>query len=160
MLKIAGILIITVFATIAGYECAFTLKRRIQTLEAIIKMLDSLKDRITYFNLSLKDFLEEYSEPYLENSGFLGMAKETGISNALVLLSDTLCLRDSDIKLLTEFADGPSAYTGKLEAQRIEYYKGELMKLSDEAKKSLPLKTRLFCSLGLLCGILCAVLII
>lgn len=160
MLKIIGILIITGAATLGGYECTASLKKRIIALDSIIKMLDSLQAKITYFNLSLNDFLNEYSEPFLDSTDFLKKAKESGLTSALVAFSDELCLNDSDIKLLKEFAEGPAAYTGKLEAQRIEYYKGEIEKISDEAKKAFPLKARLFSSVGLLTGILTAVLII
>ncbi len=160
MLKITGVLIITISATIAGYECAGSLKKRVLALEAIIRMLDSLKDKITYFNISLNDFLNEYSEPFLDSSGFLEKARERGITNALFSLSDKLCLTDGDIKLLTKFTQEPAAFTGRLEAQRIEYYIKEIQKNLDKAKSSLPLKTKLFCSLGLLSGILTAVLII
>lgn len=160
MHKLLGILLIVVSGSTLGSQCAAMLKRRVRVLEAIIKMLDSLEIKISTFATPLDDFFASYKDELLESCGFLQGVRENGFLNALKSSADKMYLTEEDVCLLSEFADDSIHFSATEQARRCHYYKCECENLADQAKESIPLYTRLLGSLGIMSGILAAVLII
>lgn len=161
MIKLVGILLIVGAMSAAGIECSSMIKKRVISLEAFVKLLDSMAVKIGTFSTPLSEFFNTYKDDRLDSCGFLKAVSESvSFSEAVKARASALCLEEGDVSLLGSFGEGLGGLSAAEEAKRCLYFKGECEKLLDEAKEALPVKTKLLKSAGVMCGILAAVLLI
>ena len=161
MTKLIGILFIALATGACGFEYASMLKYRLRSLEAILSLIESLASKITAFLTPTGEFFDTYSDKLLEECGFLGYLREgKSFSDAVRLCADALYLNDGDISLLCEFADGLGAISAEQEIKRCNYYKNKFAERLSEAKAELPLRSRLYKSIGFMSALLAAVLVL
>ncbi|MBO7148764.1 MAG: stage III sporulation protein AB [Clostridia bacterium] len=161
MTKLIGIMFISLATGAWGFEYASMLKCRLRSLEAILRLIESLTSKISAFLTPTGEFFDSYCDEYLEECGFLKHLREKkSFSDALRLCADALFLNDGDISLLCEFADGLGAISAEQEVKRCNYYKNKCAERLSEAKTELPLRSRLYKSIGFMSALLAAVLVL
>lgn len=161
MTKLVGILMISVAFGIVGHECTTRLRARARSLKAFVKFFDSLGARIGAFAIPFNDFISDYSDDLIGcGSDFAAVCKSSDFSSAVRECAHDLALDDADIKLLSDFGDGFGTLDLARETKRCAYYGGECEKLLCELEEKLPLKARLYNSLGITCAILAAVIFV
>lgn len=161
MIKLIGILFIALATGACGFEYASMFKRRLKSLEAITTLIESLTVRIGSFLTPLGEFFDTYSDELLEKSGFLKYLREgKSFSDAIRLCREALFLEAEDIALLCEFGDGLGAINVQEEVKRCGLYKNKCAERLNEAKRELPLRLRLYKSIGFMSALLAAVLVL
>ena len=70
-MKTAGAVLILAFSLYAGLAAAWEEKRRVRTLEAFCRMLSAVKEEISVLRLPGKEIFSRFSDPFLEETGFL-----------------------------------------------------------------------------------------
>ena len=159
MIKLVGILFIAIATGACGFEYATMLKCRLRSLEAILSLIESLEARISAFLTPESEFFYTYSDELLEKSGFLEHLRGgKGFSEAVSLCADALFLDVCDIELLREFGDGLGAISVESEVKRCSFYKNKCKERLEELKAQLPLRLRLYKSIGFMSALLAAVL--
>lgn len=161
MLKLVGILIITIACSVLGFECSSELRRRERSLRAFVRLFDSLESSIRAFSTPLRDFFAGYRDEWLERVGFCeNTAKTLDLGSTVRACADVLCLSSADIALLEKAGEGLGTLGAEREAKRCGYCKGELERQLSELKRDMAAKTRLYNTLGITCGVLAAVILI
>ena len=161
MLRLFGIGLISVVLTIWGEKIVKRQKKRIKSLEALLRLFESFEAKVRSFHSPLRQFLLEYKDELIEKSGFLEIANiNTDISEIVRSSADELCLDTSDFELISEFCMGLGQYSVDEELKRCDYYIGRMKNILDEAKSKLPGEAKLLRSVGIMSGILAAVFLI
>lgn len=160
MIKILGLLLIVSSMSLAGRECAGMLKKRISSLEAIIRMIDSLEIRISEFSTPLPVFFSSYSDKVLDSCLFISAIRESGLSDAIDLKASELALKEEEINILKALAERLGTLCISEEVRHCRYARKELEHVLSAAKEALPLHDKLLKSVGVMCAILAAVLFI
>ena len=161
MLRLFGIGLITIVVSVWGEKIISRQKKRLKSLEAIIRLEEAFASKARSFGIPLKSFLSEYRDELLENTGFLSRAVlSMSLGAAARESADGLCLDNEDVELIREFGDELGQYSLDEELKRCSYYISQTQRILNLAKEKLPGEIKLLRSAGVMCGILAAVLLI
>lgn len=171
MLKSLGIILIIFSGVGAGFSVSHTLVEREQSLKAILRMVVLLKGEIQYRNASLPDafssvaekmkgkyciFLKEMAMRMSSDKGkqFGQMFRECASEKL-----GSLCLKEEEKEALLSLGDHLGYLGLDMQIKQLELYERELLFSIEELKKELPEKRKIVRSLGIMGGILLAVLV-
>ena len=140
---------------ITGYR-----KKRIDYLSALIYLINHISFKITYFRSEISVIFDDYSNDFLRSCGFLDLLHSNGLGTALSSYNDRFNIREYEKDALMNLSDmlGKSSWEDQVKMcsalnEIIENYLVEL-------KEKYPEERKLFSSLGIIAGLLVAVVLI
>lgn len=171
MQKLLGILLILVSCTGLGLGQSLALSKRLQGLETLLRMTILIKGEIRFAGVSLADafegaaarlsgacgdFLKSVSQELKEKNGksFASIFRECAAAYL-----DGLGLKKEEQRLLFSLGDYLGYLDLEMQMKQLTIYEEELSKLMEELRRELPQKKKVCQSLGILGGILLAVLV-
>ena len=166
MIKFIGIILIVASSSLVGIMFSDKLKKRVAELNLINYMLEEISVLIRYKALPVYEIIKALKENQMYNSlNFINLincnmqipfnkAWEESIDNSKSELSS------NDKKLLKSFGNslGTSDISGQLAS--IEVFKVDFKKLEKEATNEYEKKSKLYRSLGILCGMFVSIMLI
>lgn len=166
MIKYVGIIAIIISSALVGITLSDKLKKRVKEINSINHMLDEISILIRYKAMTVYEIINVLRENQMYNSlTFLNQiscnvqmpfseAWEKSIDN---MQSD---LNSSDKKLLKSFGCslGTSDISGQLSS--IEVFKADFSKIENDAIVLYDKKSKLYRSLGILCGMFLSIMLI
>ncbi|MBQ8759472.1 MAG: stage III sporulation protein AB [Clostridia bacterium] len=160
MLKYAGIFILASSLSAYGAHLSSSLKANYILRKEILQLLRDLERSIRYANTPIIEVIRSCRLPALMKSGFCDTFN--GCDNAEIAINSTLfCLSEKDREMLCAFFKrfGKSVY-GEYELKNcnslIEYFEKNLA----ESEKEVNTKSLLYKKIGLIVGILSAIIFI
>ena len=171
MQKLLGILLILVSSTGLGMGQSLALSRRLKSLEALLRMTVLIKGEIRFAGVSLADafegaaarspgacgeFLRSVSQQLKEKNGkkFASIFRECAMAHL-----DGLGLKKEEQRLLFSRGDHLGYLDLEMQMKQLTIYEEELSRLMEELRRELPEKKKVCQSMGILGGILLAILV-
>ena len=166
MFKIIGMLAIIISTSMIGISCSEKLKKRAGELGLVCHMLEEMAILIRYKALTVYELIDNLkSNTMVCSLPFLSEFKsdvrlpfksswENNIDNINTFMND------GDVKLLKTLGStlGTSDIDGQL--QSLEVFKADFNRLEKEAIAAYEKKSKLYRSLGLLCGMFVSIMLI
>ena len=165
-LKITGIVLIMMSASLMGYLFSKDYIERINRLEQIQKMLILLKGEISYSNNSVQEALENISEMIEGKVGeFVTKVQEIPLSVAWSLGVDNIfdkksSLKSEDKNSLKDFGRGLGITDRQTQINNIEKYQSQIQLTIKELKEEKNEKCKLYRMLGITCGAFLGIVLI
>ena len=163
-LKITGIVLIMMSASLMGYLFSKDYIERINRLEQIQKMLILLKGEISYSNNSVQEALENISEmiegkvgefvtkvqeSFKKSEIPLSVAWSLGVDN---IFDKKSSLKSEDKNSLKDFGRGLGITDRQTQINNIEKYQSQIQLTIKELKEEKNEKCKLYRMLGITCG--------
>lgn len=163
-LKITGIVLIMMSASLMGYLFSKDYIERINRLEQIQKMLILLKGEISYSNNSVQEALENISEmiegkvgefvtkvqeSFKKSEIPLSVAWSLGVDN---IFDKKSSLKSEDKNSLKDFGRGLGITDRQTQINNIEKYQSQIQLTIKELKAEKNEKCKLYRMLGITCG--------
>lgn len=158
MYRYVGIAVLVFMFTYIGCLYAGRFKKSADSLKALIRFVDYIRSQIMYFNKALADIFNEYQDSEIE--GFIKSVNKFGLQKGIDLNKKGLMLDRESYSLLCDFAKGLGGGSREEQSDFCEYYKNALLKIYEDKNSQLGKNRKLYSTLGLMAGILCAVLLI
>ncbi|MBE6632455.1 MAG: hypothetical protein E7623_07130 [Ruminococcaceae bacterium] len=158
MYKYIGIAAMVAASSYLGELYYERYKGRSDTLGALIAFVDYLKGQIEYFGSPLVRIYRDYKDPKLRT--LLDTAEENGLYYALKKHKDTLPMDANTHKLFEEFSKKVGRGTAEEQIRFCESYLDSFKKLHCRISEELPKNRKLYTSIGLMAGILAAILLL
>ena len=159
MIKITGIILISSAISACGAYLSAKITQRKKFRKALFELLLYIKTCIENGNLPLNRIYENFYDSDAEKYGFLTVLRKSGLKDALISVKDELPEELYELYLSFSESAGKSLYSSSesaLCARYVELIKEKEKKIAEkEAVKQL-----LFRRLGILCGLLAALLLI
>ena len=160
MIKYIGIFILSCSISVYGVILSNSLKEKLALKKEITFLLRNIERNIIYKSKSCIETVRQCGLPLLEKSGFC--KSFSGCDSAVTTTNTHLsALDDEDRKMLCEFFSrlGKSSL-GEYELQNLRYYLDYFEKSLTESEKNINTKIMLYKKIGLLAGILAAIILI
>ncbi len=162
MIKYIGIILTSGAISMCGAFASCKIKSTSYQRKGLIELLYAIKSGIEYGGTALEEIYSHFENTALEKCGFIGILRQ-GQSNALenALNCTGLLLSDSDKALFFEFAKkcGKGFYAGN-EKQLCSRYIALCELLDKKCSADENTKCMLYRRLGILCGLLFAVILL
>ena len=165
-LKIIGIVLIMMSASLMGYLFSKDYIERINRLEQIQKMLILLKGEISYSNNSVQEALENISEMIEGKVGeFVAKVQESFKKSEMPLSVDNIfdkksSLKSEDKNSLKDFGRGLGITDRQTQINNIEKYQSQIQLTIKELKAEKNEKCKLYRMLGITCGAFLGIVLI
>lgn len=162
MIKIIGIVFVTISLSVAGYLKAISIKEDIAVRKSLYELILLIKNRISTGGISLFDIYKDFSSEVLTKHGFTQKLTSKESNSLLYSLSTTdLRLPEEYKKLMCDFAAdlGKSPYI-KSELEQLDRYIYSVEKMNDELLKKDSARLILYKKLGLLGGLLAGIILL
>ncbi len=135
-------------------------KNEMSYIEAMIFFTKHIKYKVAYFRSELRDIYNDFDNEFLRECGYLEKLRSDGMVSATEEYSKRFYVRDYEYEAIKNFAllIGKSAWENQVEMCEalitvLENYLNELsVKYPDEKK--------LYSSLGIITGLLCALVLL
>ena len=160
MIKYIGILILSCSLSVYGAILSDSLKQSHNLKKEITELLRNLERNILYGSKSCVEIIRECNLPLLTKSGFTDAF--SGCDNAELTISTYLSsLSANDRQMLGEFFSrlGKSAFC-EYELKNLRYYLDYFEKTLEDSEKNVNSKVILYKKIGLIAGILAAIIFI
>ena len=171
MQKLLGVMLILISCSGLGMGQSRALSKRLQGLEALLRMTVLIKGEIRFAGVSLADafegagermtgqcreFLVCVSRELREKNGksFASIFRECAIVHL-----DGLGLKKEEQRLLFSLGDHLGYLDLEMQMKQLTMYEEELTRIMEELRREMPEKKKVYQSLGILGGILLAVLV-
>ena len=165
-LKIIGIVLIMMSASLMGYLFSKDYIERINRLEQIHKMLILLKGEISYSNNSVQEALENISEMIEGKVGeFVTKVQESFKKSEMPLsvawsFDKKSSLKSEDKNSLKDFGRGLGITDRQTQINNIEKYQSQIQLTIKELKAEKNEKCKLYRMLGITCGAFLGIVLI
>lgn len=171
MLKVFGIILILASGAGAGLSVSYSLSERERSLKEILKMVVLLKGEIQYRNASLQDaflFVSEkmkgnYSLFLSEAAHRMDLPNRKRFGQIFRECAEThlkhLCLEKEEEEAFYSLGDHLGYLGLDMQIKQLEMYEKELQTCIDGLRQELPQKKKIFRNLGIMGGILLAVMV-
>ena len=162
-LKITGIVLIMMSASLMGYLFSKDYIERINRLEQIQKMLILLKGEISYSNNSVQEALENISEMIEGKVGEFVAKVQESFKKAEMPLSVAWSLGVDNIfdkNSLKDFGRGLGITDRQTQINNIEKYQSQIQLTIKELKAEKNEKCKLYRMLGITCGAFLGIVLI
>ena len=171
MQKVMGILLILISCVVLGMGQSLALSKRLHGLEALLRMTVLIKGELRFAGVSLADafdgasarmggacgeFLRSVSQELKEKNGknFASIFRECAVVHL-----DGLGLKKEEKRLLFSLGDHLGYLDLEMQMKQLTIYEEELSRLMEELRRELPEKKKVCQSMGILGGILLAILV-
>ncbi len=156
---IGGGLILAV-CVILGFAAGGMAKLRVRQLEAFCGLVGHIRSEIGYSARPLESIFNAYSDETLDECGFLSAARTGGAVTAMTFARARLCLTEEEIDGLERFFGSLGRHNLDEELVCCEKFQKQLAESSGKAREALPGRLRLCRTLGILFGVLAAILML
>ena len=160
MPQLIGSLLIFLACSAAGFSGAAMYKAQKDELVAFLRLISHIKARIEYCRAPLDSIFAEYTDRLLERCGFIEAALTMRPTDALAKCRSRLSLSDAQIDELMKFFSDLGCHTAAEESAHCAYWEKRVGELLDAARRELPRVTRLYRGIGILVGIMAAILLL
>ncbi len=160
MLKYIGIFILACSLSAYGVVMSSSLKAKNNLRKEILVLLKNIERSIKYGNTSVINIINECDLPYLNKCGFCKTF--SGIHSAQAVVNSTLgelSTKDRE-NLVTYFSNFGKSQFCEYELKNCRYYIDYFEKTQSDIEKDIAVKINLYKKLGLLTGILSAIILI
>ena len=160
MIKIIGILILSSSISVYGTLCSSALKEAIRLRYEIIQLLNSIQNGIRYGSVPIDRIINDRKFPLIEKSNFYDLYNSGGnMQDIIGECFKSLSKEDKDMLLSFFTTIGKTAYSEK-EINLCFYYVDYFEKTQAEREKDTASKVLLYKKIGIVSGILCAIIFI
>ena len=160
MLKYIGVFILSASISAYGSFLSSSIKGSCSLRKEVLQLLKDIERAIKYGNGQIIEIVRNCKSPYLTKCGFCTSIYNT--TNAETAIATTLsALSEKDMEMLTDYFSklGKTAFT-ELELKNCTYYIDYFEKTQNEYEKEVETKSLLYKKLGLIIGILTAIIFI
>lgn len=162
LLKYAGIALVFCGTTVSGYMRAKKIKEQIMIRKALYSLSIHIKSGISRDGLTLKDIYSSFYSPVLEKTGFLYVLKsnrENPLYDALEIIRTSL--PEELYEIYAEFSQNlGKSRSGECEVQLISRFIDATEKREEKYMKKDETEIQLCKKLGVLAGVLAAIVFI
>ena len=171
MLKILGIILIVTAGAGLGLESSGELSERERALKEILQMIRWLKGAIISSHASLPEAFQEVSERMQESFSLLlkqtseNIRKSPGVKLEELYRTcaeetlGNLPLSRQERNLFLSMGSALGYLDMDMQKKQLEFYEGEFLRLLEELRAEMPAKKKICQSLGIMGGILLAILV-
>ena len=159
-LKITGIVLIMMSASLMGYLFSKDYIERINRLEQIQKMLILLKGEISYSNNSVQEALENISEMIEGKVGEFVTNVQESFKKSENIFDKKSSLKSEDKNSLKDFGRGLGITDRQTQINNIEKYQSQIQLTIKELKAEKNEKCKLYRMLGITCGAFLGIVLI
>ncbi len=171
MLKMLGVLIVCFSSAMIGLSAGNRVKTRNKVLSSFVGAIDCISAEIVCLLTPIEEILEklisQQSEPTKKffYSCLLAQKKRNGARFSDVWCdelkkTEELCLKESDILLLSEIGNSFGRYSGTEQVRVLSGIREKLVSLEKASKEECLKNVRLYRSLGIACGVALVILLI
>lgn len=160
MLKYFGILLIFSGCSFAGFLLALKKKKDICYIEAMIEFIKYIKFKVIYFRSELCEIYDGFDNKFLGNCGYLQRLRKEGMEKVTKEYSGRFFVREHEYEALISFtmSIGKSAWENQVEmCDKLIIL---LEKYYTELNEKYPNEKKLLSSLGIIAGLLFAVILL
>ena len=153
MLKLTGAFVLLMGVVVVCREYAKNRKRRLSICEEFSLLIAHLRLEIACYLKPLDEVVSAYESPVLEESGFLPMAREVGLSEAFLSMGSSLFLSDEERGVLGRFFSSLGSGYMEDEIKLIDLCAVQFSQLLEHNRTAMPndvkLYNTLFCAAAL-----------
>ena len=160
MNQFLGALLVFGSCAVMGMYAAMSYGKAVRELEAFLRLISHIGSQIDGLLMPLHSILASYTDPLLENNGFLPEFRENGASCAVEKVRKKLYMDERCITELENFFRGLGCHNADEEARHCAYYEKRVAELAKNARDALPGKSRMCRAFGVLVGIMLAVILL
>ena len=154
-----GIIIIFMGCAFGGVSFSSVFKKRAAQLEGIYSLISFIGGQIEGYRTPLDNILSSYRNKALDECGLCRSILDLGFHNGIESCHGLLLSREQTVALI-EFFRLLGTFDGESAVRHCGYYGKIFLELSEKARKEASEKSRLCRSIGVLAGIMVAVLFI
>jgi stage III sporulation protein AB len=158
MYKYAGIALLVAVSGYSGRLFFEGYKQRYDYLSSVLKFMEEIKSQIEYFNSPISKICTEYKDERLAE--FLITAGNESINAAFKKHYGKLYLSTEELEIFGRFTEGIGRGTSEEQIRFCEHYINSIKKIHGRMADELPKNRKLCSSLGLMAGILVAILLL
>lgn len=160
MIKIVGILLISVAAIGFGMLYSYSLRLEYKRLLGFQKLISLIRTRIECFNQPLSEIYTDFSEESLDECGFTAELKRSGYVPALCKYKDHLTIRSEILAVLADFGSGLGKSFSEEQIRHCDRYISVIEEKVSELEKELPIKSKTARALSAAAAIMIAIILI
>jgi len=157
---IIGAVIIVAVCGYVGASLAGMCRIHTEQLEAFRVLIGHIGSRIDGFLSPLDEIFRSYCDKTLEHIGFFDAVAKYGCASALSHCRSRLYLSDNEYRELEAFFGGLGHGFAEEEIKHCRYYESRFSVISEKAGSELAKRSRLYRMLGLLSGVMIAVILL
>ncbi len=160
MLKIFGGLLIICACTAVGFFAAAMFRLRVEQLEGFRGLVSYIGAQIGVFLTPLERIYADFKDTRLEACGFLALLQKGDGETAVRECRSKLLLTDTEINEAIKFFRGLGRHDAREEERHCAYFEKRFGEMCTAASAEAQSKVRICRTLGFLCGIMLAVILI
>ena len=160
MIRLFGALMIFLSCSAVGLLSAEMHSRRVSELEAFAALIAYIGAQIEFFLTPLEKIYVTVKDDTLERTSFLKVLREVGGVRALAICRHSLHISQNEYAELERFFEGLGHHSAGEEAKHCTYYEKNIRALATAAREQLPSKKRVCRSVGMLFGVILALVLL
>lgn len=158
MTRLFGAVIIFFVCSTVGFSASKMYSRRVKELEAFASLISYIGAQIDGFLTPLDRIYATAKSDTLE--GFLKILRQSGGTEAVRLCSKSLHLAHGEYAELEHFFEGLGHHSADEEAKHCAYFEKRIRGYAENARKELPAKGRVCRTVGMLLGVMLALVLL
>ena len=159
-MKIAGLICIVLSCSMVGMLVANEKKKKIRYVEGILYLVRHIKYKITYFRSELNKIYEDFSNRFLNDTGFYNELKISDLHTVLNKYNQVYSIREYESNALNYLALTLGRSSWEDQTDKCTIVIEMLEKYLDELNTKYPEERKFIASLGIISGLLIAVVLV
>ncbi len=159
-MRVVGTLLASFSTALLGMLLALHREKTLKYIDALIYLVEHIKYSSKFFKSELSQIYREFENPFLEKIGFLDCLRKEGLLFALEKYSSIYKLRFSEQNCLLNLAASLGKAALQNELEQCDTVCESLMKYRQERAEKCPEEKKLFVSMGIIIGLLIAVVLL
>ncbi len=158
MLRLIGAALVFAACGMVGWQTAAMFRLRAEQLEAFARLISHIGAQVDIFRAPLDRIYAAWGDRVLEACGFLAALREKGGPHAMRICGARLYLSPTETAELTKFFSGLGQCGADEEMRHIAFYEKRIGEMSAATKNELVGRMKICRCLGVLAGLLLALL--
>ena len=160
MIRFLGALMIFAACTAVGFSASAMYLKRVRQLEAFVQLVSYIGAQIDGFLTPLERIYASFENRTLEECSFLVALRGQGGVAAMQICRRSLNLTKNERGELLRFFEGLGQHSAYEEARYCAYYERRIEELAKAARAEYPSKSRVCRTLGVLLGLMLALVLL
>ena len=160
MTRLFGAMIIFLVCSAVGFSASKMCSRRVKQLEAFASLISYISAQIEGFLTPLDRIYATAKSPVLDECSFLKVLRQNGGVEAMHMCRPSLSLTDSECAQLERFFEGLGHHSADEETRHCAYFEKLVRGFAETARTELPSKGRVCRTIGMLFGIMLALVLL
>ena len=160
MIRLLGALMIFVSCAAIGFSASSMYSKRVRQLEAFAQLISYIGAQIDGFLMPLERIYASFENRTLEECSFLTALREEGGVAAMQICRRSLNLTQNEREELLRFFEGLGKHSAYEETRHCTYFEKRIKELAEAARGEYPSKSKVCRTLGVLLGLMLALVLL